>query len=240
MKSPCYGESKQLVGECMNPASKLKALGHQACDGCLGRLEKLAFTDLMTGLPNRLALQTEFPRLLERGVPLGAIMTDIQNFKQVNERLGHRIGDKMLIYTARFLASHIRRDDEAADALFVARRGGDEFALITQLLKREGKKVVPLTEREDQMAAGDAVMERLASTFVDDAIISRYNRHIAPEKPLGLRMGFALASEVDSLEALLDVADIKGQDFHPDPQPVWADEGELINSQLNHVLKLSA
>jgi diguanylate cyclase (GGDEF)-like protein len=88
----------------------------------------LARTDLLTGLPNRLALQERLERMLRppQGQPLGfaVIVMDLNKFKHVNDNLGHAIGDGLL----REVGERLRACTRGGD--FVARLGGDEFAFV--------------------------------------------------------------------------------------------------------------
>ena len=87
-----------------------------------------AMTDALTGIPNRLAyeqrLAQEVARWKRFGTPLVLLVWDIDHFKRVNDRFGHKAGDKVLRTIARVLADHVRETD------FVARYGGEEFAML--------------------------------------------------------------------------------------------------------------
>jgi diguanylate cyclase len=87
-----------------------------------------ALTDALTGIPNRLAyeerLEQEVARWKRFGTPLVLVVWDIDHFKKVNDRFGHKAGDKVLRTLARVLADNIRETD------FVARYGGEEFAML--------------------------------------------------------------------------------------------------------------
>jgi len=87
-----------------------------------------ALTDALTGIPNRLAyeerLAQEVARWKRFGTPLVLAVWDIDHFKKVNDRFGHKAGDKVLRTIARVLADQIRETD------FVARYGGEEFAML--------------------------------------------------------------------------------------------------------------
>jgi len=89
---------------------------------------QLARHDLLTALPNRLALAEHVARLLarprRRREPFALVVADLDQFKHVNDSLGHRVGDQLLREAADRLRSSIRSRD------FVARLGGDEFALV--------------------------------------------------------------------------------------------------------------
>jgi diguanylate cyclase (GGDEF)-like protein len=91
-----------------------------------------AMTDLLTGLPNSRALQLRFEQEAARasrsGTPFYLLMFDLDNFKPVNDRYGHRIGDEFLYRIGNMLNSQFREYD------FFSRYGGDEFvALVGQI-----------------------------------------------------------------------------------------------------------
>lgn len=91
-------------------------------------LEKLASTDALTGLPNRRAffeaLRNETLRSERSGRPFALVITDLDRFKQINDRFGHQTGDFALESVAADLRRAMRENDVAA------RVGGEEFALI--------------------------------------------------------------------------------------------------------------
>ena len=90
----------------------------------------LADHDMLTRLPNRRFLDTRLPEILaaatkaKRRVGIGFL--DLDNFKQINDTLGHSIGDALLSKTAGRIAKSLRRDD------LVLRVGGDEFVIILE------------------------------------------------------------------------------------------------------------
>lgn len=85
-----------------------------------------AQTDVLTGIPNRLAyeerLAQEVARWKRFSTPLVLLIWDVDHFKHINDNFGHKAGDKVLRTIARTLAGAIRETD------FVARYGGEEFA----------------------------------------------------------------------------------------------------------------
>ncbi len=91
------------------------------------RLKKEAFTDPLTGLGNRRALEQRLQDLCAEEVPPGmivAMVADLDHFKQVNDTLGHETGDACLVFLGELLQSSIRRADTAI------RLGGDEFVVL--------------------------------------------------------------------------------------------------------------
>jgi diguanylate cyclase (GGDEF)-like protein len=91
-------------------------------------LEGLSVTDELTGLLNRRGFLAQLERAIasaRRGGPHGVLMIcDLDDFKAINDRHGHLVGDDALCQTAELLAQHVRRADT------VARLGGDEFAIL--------------------------------------------------------------------------------------------------------------
>ncbi|MGB8652026.1 MAG: bifunctional diguanylate cyclase/phosphodiesterase [Mycobacteriales bacterium] len=83
----------------------------------------LARHDALTGLPNRTQFVRRAREALGRG-PVALAMVDLDRFRQVNDALGHAIGDRLLVELAERLALHVRDGDT------VARLGGDEFGIV--------------------------------------------------------------------------------------------------------------
>ena len=92
------------------------------------RLQYLAYSDPLTELPNRALLQDRLQQALvtshRDGEPLSLLMLDLDRFKEVNDTLGHHIGDLLLHQVGRRMSAVLREADTAA------RFGGDEFAVI--------------------------------------------------------------------------------------------------------------
>ncbi|NIA70266.1 GGDEF domain-containing protein [Pelagibius litoralis] len=91
-------------------------------------LESLSVTDELTNLLNRRGFETELSRALARARRMGEtgllLLCDLNHFKAVNDSHGHQAGDAMLRVVAQALKSSTRESD------YVARVGGDEFAVI--------------------------------------------------------------------------------------------------------------
>jgi diguanylate cyclase (GGDEF)-like protein len=94
------------------------------------RIEKLAFCDALTGLPNRRAFDSRLDQVHTRsiatGSPVALFYIDVDRFKGVNDRFGHSGGDAALKHVAQRLRNVAHPDD------CFARMGGDEFVLITE------------------------------------------------------------------------------------------------------------
>jgi diguanylate cyclase (GGDEF)-like protein len=91
-------------------------------------LEQLSITDGLTKLHNHRFFQDHLTREIKRvsrtGEPLSMLICDIDDFKRLNDRLGHASGDELLIGIARVLNDSIRETD------FLARYGGEEFVVL--------------------------------------------------------------------------------------------------------------
>ena len=94
------------------------------------RLDNLAHYDPVTGLANRIQFHNELPRAAERAKRLGKnialVFLDLDDFKVVNDTLGHDIGDRLLYSVGRRLSETMRQGD------LICRLGGDEFTVILE------------------------------------------------------------------------------------------------------------
>ncbi|MBT8139999.1 MAG: bifunctional diguanylate cyclase/phosphodiesterase [Gammaproteobacteria bacterium] len=115
-------------------------------------LSKLAHYDPLTGIGNRalfqLRLESAFQQSKRDNKAVGLLLTDIDHFKDVNDNLGHDIGDKLLVAVAEKIKAACRESDT------VIRLGGDEFAIIITNLdsKRDSgllaNKILSIFERD--------------------------------------------------------------------------------------------
>lgn len=99
------------------------------------QMRHLAFHDALTGLPNRLLLQDRAQQAMSQnkrsGELLAVVYLDLDGFKQINDTLGHRVGDEALRHIGRCLQACVRDSDT------VSRLGGDEFVVLLPALKSE-------------------------------------------------------------------------------------------------------
>lgn len=102
----------------------------------------LSTTDFLTELYNRRYFKNECEKLLEmaqrKGSPVGLIMLDIDNFKQINDRYGHTKGDEVLKELAKTLKESLRKYD------LISRYGGEEFAVF--IFDEEFEKIKKVAE----------------------------------------------------------------------------------------------
>ncbi|MDD2926155.1 EAL domain-containing protein [Rhodoferax sp.] len=106
------------------------------------QIERLAHFDQLTGLPNRAQLQERFQFALSlaqrSGEGMALMFLDLDHFKNVNDTLGHSVGDQLLVEVSRRLTSVLRVGDT------LSRMGGDEFILLLPAIDEEGASQVAL------------------------------------------------------------------------------------------------
>ena len=104
------------------------------------QVERLAHFDQLTGLPNRGQIQARFQfalNLAQRGGESMAVMfLDLDHFKNINDTLGHSVGDRLLVQVAQRMARTLRAEDT------LSRLGGDEFILMLPAIGAEGAQQV--------------------------------------------------------------------------------------------------
>lgn len=113
------------------------------------QLTRQAFYDSLTGLPNRLLFRDRLDQALARAgrrhSDVGLLFLDLDHFKQINDSLGHGVGDDLIKQAARRLSECVREEDT------LARLGGDEFVIVT--------------DKVDAIALADRIMARFGEPF---------------------------------------------------------------------------
>jgi diguanylate cyclase (GGDEF)-like protein/PAS domain S-box-containing protein len=111
-------------------------------------LVRLAFHDTLTGLPNRALFADRLQQAVARAErlqePLAVMFLDLDNFKVVNDSIGHEAGDRLLVTVAERLRACMRAEDT------VARFGGDELAILIEGVADRGE-VLAMAERIAEM-----------------------------------------------------------------------------------------
>jgi diguanylate cyclase (GGDEF)-like protein len=169
------------------------------------KLEYLASTDPLTGLPNRRAFYEALTERLQRSVTNGTraalILVDLDDFKNVNDTLGHGAGDELLKHVAVALRQSVRTVD------LVSRIGGDEFAVLVAIAQDK--------------AEGISTAERIAHALARPFDLPRAS--IVASASVGVSIypddALDVASLVSSADIALYAAKSRGKnaavEFHP-------------------------
>jgi diguanylate cyclase (GGDEF)-like protein len=144
------------------------------------KLRYISLHDSLTGLHNRSHFEKEMHRLeKEQCTTAGMIMCDVDGLKLINDSFGHHTGDAILLSAASIIKKAVRRED------FVARIGGDEFAV---LLAKCDKQSV------------EKVCQRIHAVMLDHNASN-------PRLALSMSIGFALGNENKGINEILKEAD---------------------------------
>jgi diguanylate cyclase (GGDEF)-like protein/PAS domain S-box-containing protein len=155
-------------------------------------IKQLAFYDPLTGLPNRRLMMDRLQHAETASMRSGRhgalLFIDLDNFKTLNDTLGHDVGDLLLQQVAQRLVASVRESDT------VARLGGDEFVLILEDLSRDSQ------EAHSQVSTvGEKILGSLNATYQ----LARYEYHNTPSIGATLFIGHE-----HSVSELLKRADI--------------------------------
>lgn len=149
------------------------------------QVQRLAHHDPLTGLPNRALLTDRALQALSmaqrNAAPVAVLYMDLDHFKQINDTLGHRVGDQLLVVVAARLQSAVRDYDT------VSRQGGDEFVLVLPGAAVDGAA---------------HVAEKVRRLIADPMVIDGHQ--IAVTTSIGIAM---FPDDGQDLEALLRAAD---------------------------------
>ena len=162
------------------------------------RLRQLAYYDSLTSLPNRRLFTEQLDlllRLSKRNKEMMALLfLDLDNFKRINDSLGHSAGDLLLREVGKRLSGCVRDSDvvahyvDSSSRIDVSRLGGDEFTVV-------------LNQLDSPKSAG-AVAQRLIDTLVRPMTIDGRELVVTPS------IGIAVApDDADSVESMLKAAD---------------------------------
>ncbi|MBA3280670.1 MAG: EAL domain-containing protein [Acidimicrobiia bacterium] len=150
-------------------------------------LRRQALYDDLTGLPNRRLLDNELHRAVSEtpttGEAIALLLMDLDQFKEVNDALGHQVGDKLL----REIGSRLA---DAFDDALVARLGGDEFAIV----------LVGHIDEDHARGVAESIRTLLAEPFLIDDVRLQTNASI------GIALFPSQAQDVDTLVQRADVA----------------------------------
>jgi len=190
------------------------------------RVEFLAYHDPLTKLPNRLLLRDRFDQAIavacREHSMVAVLFLDLDNFKQVNDSLGHTVGDRLLVQAVERIQQCIRTTDT------ISRQGGDEF-------------IVLLTDQHD-VATVDAIAQKIIDTFISYVSIDEYALNVS------FSIGISLfPNDSDSFDELLKQADTalyQAKDagkntyrFFSEQMNIDAIENMQLQTQLHNALK---
>lgn len=207
-----------LAGDLRNALSKLEAENQRVRESQL-QIEHLARHDPLTGLANRLLARDRFEQSLElsrRGkTKVALLFLDLDNFKTINDSLGHHAGDDLLCQVADRLQHVVRGGDT------VCRQGGDEFLL----------SLGEINGRDDAASAALKVLERLSTPFIVSG------QPVLMSCSLGVALAPDDGMEFDTLLKKADMAMYKAKDSG---RNAWRCYDEEMNSSVNQHLRLAA
>jgi diguanylate cyclase (GGDEF)-like protein len=150
------------------------------------QLQTMARTDALTSLPNRVAFYEMTAQALASAKrmkkSLGILYFDLNGFKQVNDTLGHTAGDQVLVTIGQRLKNKLRNSDT------VARMGGDEFVVLTNILEDPSQSY--------------SVARKLNETICEPMLIDEHEVRISAS------IGIATYPEVKTVESLVQCADM--------------------------------
>ena len=175
-----FNKAKHIVGRVitLNDVSELVRLYQQ--------VKEASMTDYLTGVLNRRAFiekgESEIARTLRHKKHLSVIMMDIDDFKSINDELGHKYGDKALEKVAHLCRQQMRVTDE------IARYGGDEFIIL-----------LPETSAEDAF--------NLAERICSDVTHSKCVTESGKTCPISISLGVTEFNGKETLGTLLHRAD---------------------------------
>ena len=198
------------------------------------RIEYLAYYDALTDLPNRRLLLDRLEQSISRARRTGRygamLFLDLDRFKNINDSLGHPIGDALLTEVSRRLTHDLRVEDT------VSRLGGDEFVLL----------LADLHEDRDQAAGfAQTVAEKVQQRLAEKYQLNGHDLHITPS--IGVAMFPSGIQSKDTSDDILRHADTAmyrakddGRDtirFFSEDMQQAADKRLAIEKELRHALE---
>ena len=191
----------------------------------------LAYHDKLTGLANRPwfqeVLETSLARARRNDLAVGVVFLDIDNFKLVNDSLGHEVGDALLVQLSMRLSALTRETD------LVARQSGDEFLL---LLSDLGNGSGTMPETDAALLATEAVASRIHELFRDPFTLDDAELYITAS--IGISLFPRDAADAASLLSNADVAMYRSKSAGPGGTVAFSPAEEDPMLRLRRTTKL--
>jgi diguanylate cyclase (GGDEF)-like protein/PAS domain S-box-containing protein len=213
----CRGPSnwhQRIVDACVH----LGALAIERLEA-RGQIARLAYHDMLTGLPNRAHLRQLIERAIARcpaGKQLSLVFLDLDHFKDVNDTLGHSVGDALLVELTQRLRGQIQPGD------ILGRLGGDEFVIM-----------LPNCGAADASRIASGITEVLALP------LRLGNRQVPVSASMGVSVYPDSAEDIDTLMQQADAAMYKAKQAGRSTHRVFsADMNRLAELRLSHTAAL--
>jgi len=189
------------------------------------KMAHLAQHDFLTNLPNRVLLNDRIAQAIvqakRRGTQVAVLFLDLDNFKHINDSLGHEIGDKLLQSVALRLSACVRSSDT------VSRQGGDEFIVL----------VTEDKHAENAALTADKILNALAVSH----FVAGHELHVTTS--VGISIYPADAKDAETLIKNADTAMYQAKEkgrnnyqFFKNDMNVRAVERQIIETHLRHAL----
>jgi diguanylate cyclase (GGDEF)-like protein len=170
-------------------------------------LARQAMHDPLTGMPNRVLLRDRLDqalgRLARRAETVAVLVLDLDGFKEVNDGLGHEVGDRLLVAVARRLAGVLRSGDTAA------RVGGDEFVILCEDIRGAHQAV--------------AVAQRVSAALAEPVATGPGGGEVHVRASIGIALANGAGTRADELLRDADAAMYRAKD-HGAAYEVFDDE----------------
>lgn len=188
------------------------------------QMEFRAYHDILTGLPNRILFHDRVDVALARarrsGQPAAIMFLDLDEFKSVNDRLGHEIGDRLLQVVAARLVNSVRQEDT------VGRLGGDEFTVLLSGVSSDG-------------SGASTVARKILDTVSETIIIDTHE--LSVQTSIGIALypgdGFDTETLLKSADRAMYRAKQLGRNNYQYATPPPFDDRRSLQTQLERALE---
>jgi predicted signal transduction protein with EAL and GGDEF domain len=169
------------------------------------RLRYLAYFDPLTNLPNRRSFSEQLSRILKRSqrnkINAALLFIDLDNFKRINDSIGHGRGDKLLVEIAKRLTLEVREDDAIN---YLAPDENDEHDGTTEIARLGGDEFTVVLSDIDDLSSVEVVAKRILERLSQPIALHSYNPVVTPS--IGIAIFPADGSDPDTLVRNADTA----------------------------------